>query len=457
MYIMTKQQNEIINNLKDKYPHEPQFHQTVEDLLHDILPYIQNKDSNGFKDQYYNSNIIERLLEPDRIIQFRVSWQTQTGEIKVNRGWRVQHSNAIGPYKGGLRFHPEVSLDTFKFLAFEQTFKNALTGMQMGGGKGGSDFNPKEYDDVDIMNFCHAFMVELYRYIGPHKDVPAGDIGVGEREIGYLFGMYKKIVGRFDGAMTGKNPAFGGSCIREEATGYGCVYFLESALQRAGENIEGKVCALSGAGNVAIYAANKLIEKGAKVITLSDSQGMLYSSNGFSESDLKDIKKVKIDKHGALKDLKSKNSNFKYYSTKSPWDYKCDIAIPCATQNELDKSAAKKLKDNATLFVCEAANMPLTSKATALLRGSKTQILPSKAVNAGGVAVSGLERTQNAQYLGWAPEKVDQHLSDIMQDIHELCVKHGANADDTSIDYIKGANIAGFERVAKAMLAYGSL
>jgi len=448
---MTINKNDILKELKDKYPQETQFHQAVEDVLQDVLPYVKDND------EYNESNIIERILEPDRIIQFRVSWQTQSGEIKVNRGWRVQHSNAIGPYKGGLRFHPRVSLDTFKFLAFEQTFKNALTGLQMGGGKGGADFNPKDYNDADIMNFCHAFMTELYRYIGPHEDVPAGDIGVGEREIGYLFGMYKKIVGRFDGSMTGKNPAFGGSCIRKEATGYGCVYFLETAMERAGKDLKDKTCALSGAGNVAIYTAKKLIEKGAKVITMSDSQGMIYAADGLNEDDLEQIIETKEIQHGALKDINIKNVSFKYFASKTPWDYECDIAIPCATQNEVDEEAAKKIKNNKVRFVCEAANMPLTNDATKLLHDTQTLILPSKAVNAGGVAVSGLERTQNAQYLGWSSEKVDEHLKRIMKDIHDLCVQHGSNASSTEIDYIKGANIAGFKRVAKAMLAYGSL
>ncbi|MAI61807.1 MAG: NADP-specific glutamate dehydrogenase [Micavibrio sp.] len=441
--------NKIIDNLKQKYPSETQFHQAVTDVLHSISSLLN-------EDRIYAENgILERLTEPDRIIQFRVTWMNEDGEIETNRGWRVQYNNAMGPYKGGLRFHPNVSLDTFKFLGFEQTFKNALTGLQMGGAKGGSDFSPKGRSDNDILRFCQAFMMELYKHIGPDTDIPAGDIGVGEREIGYLFGTYKKMTDRFDGALTGKNPAFGGSCMRKEATGYGCVFFLEQALKHANEDLKGQVCAISGAGNVALYTAKMLLQKGAKVISFSDSKGMIHIPDGISEERLEELIKIKEVERGNLSDLCEDFTDCDYFEDKKPWDLEYDIAIPCATQNEIDEKDANSIKKNNVKWVCEAANMPLTDKATNILRDAECTILPAKAVNAGGVAVSGLERTQNAQYLNWDSEKVCSQLKDIMSDIHALCAKNGKN--NNSIDYINGSNIAGFKRVAKAMIAYGTL
>ncbi len=443
----------ILDNISKKYPNEPYFHQAVSEVYTDILPYLNICDSYIQNcDAIEGLKILERLAEPDRILQFRVSWQNQKGDIEVNRGWRVQYNNAIGPYKGGLRFHPNVSLDTFKFLGFEQTFKNALTGLQMGGGKGGADFNPKGRSDADIMSFCHAFMMELYRHIGPHEDVPAGDIGVGEREIGYMFGAYKKITDRFDGALTGKNPAFGGSCIRKEATGYGCVYFLEQALNRQSESLKDKSCVLSGAGNVALYTAQKLIQKGAKVISMSDSKGALYMPDGITHEQLEELIQLKEVNHGSLSDY----DQGEYRDGKEPWEIAADIIIPCATQNEVDKDEAEKITANGKAkWVCEAANMPLTADATHHFQKKNVTILPSKAVNAGGVSVSGLERSQNAQYLSWSSEEVDNKLQEIMKNIHDLCAE--SSPDQKNINYSQGANIAGFKRVAKAMIAYGSL
>lgn len=436
---------DVLKSVQEKYPDEKDFYQAVEDVFESVVPYLeQNK-------KVLEYNILNRLVEPDRIIQFRVTWFNQKGEIEVNRGWRVQFNNAMGAYKGGFRFHPSAKLDTFKFLGFEQTFKNALTGLPMGGGKGGSDFDPKGRSDADIHSFCQAFMLEMYKHLGPARDVPAGDIGVGSREIGFLFGTYKKLTDRSEGVLTGKGPGWGGSHIRKEATGYGSVYFLEHALQQAGESLEGKNCAVSGSGNVAVYTAQKLLEKKANVITVSDSGGTIHFKDGMSEEQLKDLIELKEIKRGRLKDYKS--GNIEYMDGETPWGLACDIAIPSATQNEIDGDAAKKLKDNSVKWICEAANMPLTSEATGILRDS-AKILPAKAVNAGGVAVSGLERTQNALMTTWKPEKVDEKLQEIMKDIHDLCVKNSVDQDN--VDYIQGANIAGFRQVAEAMIAYGS-
>jgi len=445
----------ILDRIQDRYPEQKQFYQAVAEVYGDLEDFL---DSNK---EYQEAAIMERLAEPDRILQFRVTWQDENGHIQTNRGWRVQYSNAIGPYKGGLRFHPSACLDTFKFLGFEQTFKNALTGLQMGGAKGGSDFNPKEHSEADILRFCHAYMAELYRHIGPDTDIPAGDIGVGEREIGYLFGAYKKLTGRFDGAMTGKNPAFGGSCIRKEATGYGCVIFLENALKAAGQDLEGKTCALSGAGNVALYTAEMLLDKGAKIVSFSDSKGMVSIPEGLRKERLEELIKIKEKEHGSLRDLCEDFEDCDYHEGGKPWkiaqDQRIDIAIPAATQNELREEDAQILAKNGVKWVCEAANMPLTKKATQTLQQAGATILPSKAVNAGGVAVSGLERTQNAQYLDWPPETVCEHLNKIMKNIHDLCIEDGTTNKGQTPDYIKGANIAAFKRVAKAMVAYGTL
>jgi glutamate dehydrogenase (NADP+) len=440
---------DILDNIHQKYPNEPDFHQAVTEVFEDVIPYIQEHDT------IEKLSVLERLVEPDRILQFRVAWQNQKGGIEVNRGWRVQYNNAIGPYKGGLRFHPSVSLDTFKFLGFEQTFKNALTGLQMGGGKGGSDFDSKGRSDADVMSFCHAFMLELHKHIGPDYDVPAGDIGVGGREIGYMFGMYKKLSGRFDGALTGKSPSFGGSLIRKEATGYGTVYFLENALNHAGEDLKGKTCAISGAGNVALYTAQKLIEKGAKVVSLSDSKGTLYLPDGMSQDQLATLIDLKEIKRGRLSEFDGGQSNFEYRAGKEPWEIECDIALPCATQNEISDDEAKSLIKNGAKWVAEGANMPTTAKAVKALHEAGVSVLPSKAVNAGGVSVSGLERTQNATYLSWTSEEVDKKLQDIMKNIHDICAEN--SVDQKQIHYGQGANIAGFKRVAEAMMAYGSL
>jgi glutamate dehydrogenase (NADP+) len=443
--------HDALNSIKEKYPDQTQFLQAAQDVFHDIFPYIEGK-----KD-YARAAIIERLLEPDRIIQFRVTWQNQKGDIEVNRGWRVQYNNAIGAYKGGLRFHPSVNTDTFKFLAFEQTFKNALTGLAMGGGKGGSDFNPKGRSEADIMSFCQAFMLELYKYIGPDIDVPAGDIGVSAREIGYMQGMYKKLTDHFDGTLTGKAPSFGGSLIRKEATGYGAIYFLDEALKHKDENLEGRTCVISGAGNVALYAAQKLLQHGAKVLTLSDSKGMVHMPKGLSRSGIELAIQIKETQRSTLEDFSKRYKDCTYHAGKEPWDVACDIAVPCATQNEIDVKEAKVLAQNGVKWICEGANMPLTIAATKHLRKARAVVLPSKAVNAGGVSTSGFERTQNAMYMSWAADHVDETLHGTMKNIHKLCVEYGHCNDGWAVDYIKGANIAGFDKVAKAMMAYGTL
>jgi len=367
----------------------------------------------------------------------------------------VQYNNAIGPYKGGLRFHPGVSLDTFKFLGFEQTFKNALTGLYMGGGKGGSDFNSKGRSEADIMSFCHAFMLELYKHIGPDTDVPAGDIGVGSREIGFMQGMYKKLTDHVDGSLTGKSPAFGGSLMRKEATGFGAVYFLDNALNHANDGLKDKRCLVSGAGNVALHAAMKLHEKGAKVLTLSDSNGVIYFKDGMTEEQIQAIYDIKENKHGSLKQYHEESGNGEYRDGGEPWDFNADIAIPCATQNEVDEKEAHTLSGNGVKWVCEGANMPTTAKAFHHFRNAGIILLPAKAANAGGVSVSGLERTQNATYQKWSAEKVDEELKQIMVAIHKLCLDH--IPDGQKDNYAQGANIAGFKVVAQAMMAYRTL
>lgn len=444
-----KQVENILSRIAEKYPHEKDFYQSVEEVFEDVIPFI---DGNQDIENY---NILERLSEPDRIIQFRVTWQNQKGEIEVNRGWRVQYNNSLGPYKGGLRFHPSVTLDTLKFLGFEQTFKNALTGLNMGGGKGGSDFNPKGRSDAEVMSFCQAFMMELYRHIGPNTDVPAGDIGVGGREIGYLFGVYKKITNRFEGVLTGKSPTIGGSLIRKEATGYGSVYFLENALHRIGDSLEGKNCIISGAGNVALYTAEKLLEKGANVVSLSDSRGTLHIKNGLNKEQLNDIITEKEVNRGSLENYHLEKNVGDYHAGKEPWDIEADIAVPSATQNEVDAPEAKSLAKNGVKWVAEAANMPTTAKGVKALKEGGVVLLPAKAVNAGGVSVSGLEMAQNAQYLGWTAERVDQELQEIMANIHQQCVDHSLAKE--GVDYAQGANIAGFKKVADAMKSYGTL
>lgn len=437
----------FIQKIKENNPNEPEFHQAVEEIAESILPFIEENK------RYQNKKLLERIAEPERIIIFRVPWVDDQGEIQVNRGYRIEMNSAIGPYKGGIRFHPSVNLSILKFLAFEQTFKNSLTTLPMGGAKGGSNFDPKGKSDAEIMRFCQSFMAELYRHIGPNTDVPAGDIGVGSREIGYLFGMYKKLANEFTGVLTGKGLEYGGSLIRPEATGYGVIYFVQNMLERIGESIDGKSFVISGSGNVAQFAAEKLIELGGKVLTLSDSSGYIYDENGINEEKLEFIKQLKNEKRGRIKEYTEQYNDAQYFEDEKPWGQKCDIALPCATQNEIQKEDAQKLADNGVQAVVEGANMPSTSEAIHIFRNSGMLYSPGKASNAGGVATSGLEMSQNSLSLNWSREEVDQRLKDIMADIHEQCVKYGKKGD--KIDYMKGANIAGFVKVAEAMLAQG--
>ena len=428
--------------------HEPEFLQAVQEDAETVIPYIINHDI------YLGKNILLRMVEPERLISFRVSWVDDSGEIQVNRGYRVQMNSAIGPYKGGLRFHPTVNASILKFLAFEQVFKNSLTTLPMGGGKGGSDFDPKGKSDNEIMRFCHSFMTELYRHIGHNTDVPAGDIGVGAREIGYMFGMYKKLNNTFTGVLTGKGASWGGSLIRPEATGYGTVYFAQNMLLRRSDSFEGKKVVISGSGNVAQYAAEKAIELGAKVVTLSDSAGYIHDEDGINIEKLKHVMFLKNEKRGRISEYLEKYPNAKFVAGKRPWSVACDIALPCATQNELDGEEAKELVKNGCMCVSEGANMPSTPEAIHEFQKAKILFAPGKASNAGGVATSGLEMSQNSLRLSWTRKEVDDKLQVIMEDIHDSCVQYGEN-EDGSIDYIKGANIAGFVKVADAMLAQG--
>ena len=428
--------------------HEPEFLQAVQEVAETVIPYIVQHDI------YHGKNILLRMVEPERLISFRVSWVDDSGEIQVNRGYRIQMNSAIGPYKGGLRFHPTVNASILKFLAFEQVFKNSLTTLPMGGGKGGSDFDPKGKSENEIMRFCHAFMGELFRHIGPNTDVPAGDIGVGGREIGFMFGMYKKLNNEFTGVLTGKGASWGGSLIRPEATGYGTVYFAQNMLQRKNDSFEGKKVVISGAGNVAQYAAEKAIELGATVLTLSDSGGYIYDSEGINTEKLKHVMYIKNEKRGRIGSYIEKYPNAKYIPGERPWSIKCDIALPCATQNELNGAEAKTLVENGCMCISEGANMPSTPEAIQEFQKGKILFAPGKASNAGGVATSGLEMSQNSLRLSWSRKEVDDKLKVIMEDIHDSCVQYGKN-EDGSIDYIKGANIAGFVKVADAMLAQG--
>lgn len=428
--------------------HEPEFLQAVQEVAESLIPYIaQHK-------LYSGKNILLRMVEPERLIAFRVSWVDDAGEIQVNRGYRVQMNSAIGPYKGGLRFHPSVNASILKFLAFEQVFKNALTTLPMGGGKGGSDFDPKGKSDGEIMRFCQAFMSELFRHIGQFTDVPAGDIGVGAREVGYMFGTYKKLKNEFTGVLTGKGPTWGGSLIRPESTGYGTVYFAQSMLKLKDDAIKDKTVVISGSGNVAQYAAEKAIELGATVLTLSDSGGYIVDEDGIDSEKLKFVMDLKNVKRGRIREYVDQYPNAKYYADERPWSVKCDIALPCATQNELNAEEAKQLVGNGCICVAEGANMPSTPGAIHEFQKAKLLFAPGKASNAGGVTTSGLEMSQNSLRYSWSREKVDERLKGIMQDIHDSCVAYGKN-EDGSIDYIKGANIAGFVKIADAMLAQG--
>lgn len=439
--------SDFLDYVKDRDPHQPEFLQAVEEVMASLWPFIQKNP------RYANDALLERLVEPERAIQFRVAWMDDQGQTQVNRGFRVQFNSAIGPFKGGLRFHPSVNLSILKFLGFEQVFKNSLTTLPMGGGKGGSDFDPKGKSDAEVMRFCQAFMMELYRHIGSNTDVPAGDIGVGGREVGFLAGMYKKLSNDTSCVLTGKGMAFGGSLIRPEATGYGTVYFADEMLKTRGESFKDKVVTISGSGNVAQYALEKCLQLGAKVVTLSDSNGTVYIKEGFTMPLLAEVMELKNVARGRIETF-AKKHGFEYFAGKTPWHIKCDIALPCATQNELDTDDAKTLLANGCICVAEGANMPSTLGAVAQFTQAKILYAPGKASNAGGVAVSGLEMSQNAIRLSWTQEEVDNRLKAIMQDIHENCVQYGTG-DDGFVNYVDGANIAGFVKVAEAMLAQG--
>ncbi|MFG6687976.1 NADP-specific glutamate dehydrogenase [Mariniflexile sp. HNIBRBA6329] len=438
----------FLDLVKERNGNEPEFLQAVEEVAETVIPYIIEHDI------YYGKNILLRMVEPERVITFRVCWVDDAGEIQVNRGYRIQMNSAIGPYKGGLRFHPTVNMSILKFLAFEQVFKNSLTTLPMGGGKGGSDFDPKGKSDGEIMRFCHVFMSELFRHIGPNTDVPAGDIGVGAREVGFLFGMYKKLKNEFTGVLTGKGLSWGGSLIRPEATGYGTVYFAQKMLETKGQDLKGKHVVVSGSGNVAQYATEKCIQLGAKVLTMSDSSGYIHDSEGIDAKKLALIMELKNVKRARISDYLETYPKAKFIKGKTPWEVKCEIALPCATQNELNDDDAKMLLKNGCICVSEGANMPSTIKAVREFHKARILYAPGKASNAGGVATSGLEMTQNSLRFNWTREEVDLKLKDIMSNIHDSCTKYGAQ-EDGYIDYVKGANIAGFVKVADAMLAQG--
>lgn len=441
---------EVLDNLKRRFPNEPEYHQAVEEVLESI-----EEVYNSYP-EFEKNNLIERLCIPDRIFSFRITWVDDKGNVQTNMGYRIQHNNAIGPYKGGIRFHASVNPSILKFLAFEQTFKNSLTTLPMGGGKGGSDFNPKGKSNAEIMRFCQAFMTELWRYIGPETDVPAGDIGVGGREVSYMYGMYKKLARENTGTLTGKGIEFGGSLIRPEATGYGNIYFLMNMLKRKGINdLKGQIVCISGSGNVATYTAEKVLELGGKVVTLSDSNGYIYDPDGIDAEKLKYVFELKNIYRGRIKEYAEKYG-CKYVEGGRPWAEKCTIALPSATQNELNGEDAETLVNNGCIAVSEGANMPSTPEAIEIFLKNKIMYAPGKAANAGGVSVSGLEMTQNAIKLSWSREEVDQKLQDIMKDIHEACVQYGT-MEDGFVNYVKGANVAGFMKVAKAMMAQGIL
>ncbi len=445
---MTQKINDFVAEVAKSNPNEPEFLQAVHEVAEAVIPFIESNN------KYNNKMLLERMVEPERVVMFRVAWIDDAGKTRINKGYRIQMNSAIGPYKGGLRFHPSVNLSILKFLAFEQVFKNSLTTLPMGGGKGGSNFDPKGKSDTEIMRFCQAFMDELFRHIGSDTDVPAGDIGVGGREVGYMFGKYKKLRNEFTGVLTGKGISFGGSLIRPEATGYGTVYFAQSMLATKGTSFEGKTVLVSGSGNVAQYAIEKATQLGAKVVTASDSSGYIYDADGIDADKLAYIMEIKNVNYGRISDYVSKYPNATFIAGKRPWEVKGDIALPCATQNELNGEEAKTLVNNGCICVAEGANMPSTPEAIAEFHKAKILFAPGKASNAGGVATSGLEMSQNSLRLSWSTEEVDQRLFKIMSDIHESCVKYGTN-EDGYIDYVKGANIAGFVKVADAMLAQG--
>lgn len=438
--------NVFMERVKLRNPGESEFHQAVQEVAEDIIPFINENP------HYNQASILERMIEPDRIVSFRVSWEDDQGDIQVNRGYRVQYNSAIGPYKGGLRFHPTVNQSVLKFLGFEQVFKNSLTTLPMGGGKGGADFDPKGKSDREVMRFCQSFMIELHKHIGPNRDVPAGDIGVGAREIGYLFGQYKRLENEFTGTLTGKSLAFGGSLIRTEATGYGTVYFMELMLKHRGDSLKDKIVAISGSGNVAQYAAEKVIQLGGKVVTMSDSSGYIYDPDGIDHEKLAYIIDLKTVKRGRIEDYATQYG-CEFYPGEKPWKTPCEIALPCATQNEIGVEDAKLLVKNGIIAIAEGANMPTYIDAIHVFHENKILYAPGKASNAGGVAVSGLEMSQNSQRLSWSRKELDERLQDIMEGIHAQCLKYGDRGE--LVDYVKGANLAGFVKVADAMLAYG--
>jgi len=445
MAIRTDNLDRFIEGVRKRNPGEPEFHQAVYEVAANIIPYIADKPI------YQEMQILERMAEPDRTIIFRVCWEDDKGNIRVNRGYRIQFNNSIGPYKGGIRFHPSVTMSVLKFLGFEQTFKNSLTGLPMGGGKGGADFNPKGKSDNEVMRFCQSFMIELQRHIGENTDVPAGDIGVGAREIGYMFGQYKRLTNKFVGVLTGKGLEFGGSLIRTEATGYGTVYMMQNMLERVGDSVEGKSAVISGSGNVATYAAEKIRQLGGKVLTMSDSSGFIHDPDGIDEEKLAYIVDLKQVRRGRISEYAEKYGVA--FSEGRPWGVSCDLAFPCATQNEVSGEEAATLIKNGCMGVAEGANMPTVQEGIDAYIESKILFAPSKAANAGGVAVSGLEMSQNSARISWKEEELQDLLRGIMKDIHDQCVEYGSEGD--YVNYLKGANIAGFRKVADAMLAYG--
>jgi glutamate dehydrogenase (NADP+) len=444
---MDKIVSNFLAQVNTRNQNEPEFMQAVTEVAETVIPYIVKNDI------YYGQNILLRMVEPERVVSFRVAWIDDNEEIQVNRGYRIEMNSAIGPYKGGLRFHPSVNLSVLKFLAFEQIFKNSLTTLPMGGGKGGSDFNPKGRSDTEVMRFCQSFMTELFRHIGPNRDIPAGDIGVGSREIGYLFGQYKRLKNEFTGVLTGKGVSWGGSLIRPEATGYGVVYFTQQMLEHQNKGIKGKKIVISGSGNVAQFAAEKCIQLGGQVVTLSDSSGYIVDPDGIDQEKLAFIMDLKNVKRGRIHEYTQHYPKASFHSEKKPWEVPCELALPCATQNELDDKDAELLIKNGCLCVGEGANMPSTPEAIALFAKNKVLFAPGKASNAGGVAVSGLEMAQNSLRYSWSREEVDQRLQTIMKDIHQSCIQFGKEKEH--VNYVKGANIAGFVKIADAMLAQG--
>ncbi|QYJ06438.1 NADP-specific glutamate dehydrogenase [Qipengyuania flava] len=438
----------FMEGVKKRNPGQDEFIQAVHEVAQDIFDFIEDKE------EYHEAQILRRIAEPDRVVSFRVCWEDDNHCIRVQRGWRVQNNNAIGPYKGGIRFHPSVNESVLKFLAFEQTFKNSLTGLPMGGGKGGANFNPKGKSDSEVMRFCQSFMTELQRHIGPDTDVPAGDIGVGAREIGYMFGQYKRITNRWEGVLTGKGTEYGGSKMRPEATGYGAVYFLQNMLKHSGNDVEGKTAVISGSGNVATHAAEQIVKLGGKVLTLSDSGGFVHDPDGFDQEKIDWVKRLKNEQRGRISEYADHFTNASFHEGKRPWNVECDLALPCATQNELNEEEAKALVENGVIAVSEGANMPTTLDGVKVFHDAKIMYGPGKAANAGGVAVSGLEMSQNSERISWNQERLGDMLTDLMEGIHEKCVEYGQK-DGDYVDYVKGANIAGFKKVADAMLAFG--